>query len=333
MDHTSAVAAVDRGALADAWQQLVEAAAGASTQRARISVIRALEDLKDAACAAQAELAVTVVAAEVASADAPSDQAERAERDGNSREVTSELGAASPASRARARRRATARRSAIAQIALARRESPHRAGVLVGAAEALVAEMPCTLAALRSGALNEYRTILLVRETACLDLESRTMVDRELCGDPKGLVGLGTKRLVAEAKTAAYRLDPASIVRRAERDAAERCVTLRPAPGAMTYLTALVPLAQGVAMLAQLRLAAQSARARGDERSQGQVMADTLVERVTGQAKADAVPVAVNLIMSDATLLASGQEAARLDGGHPMPAQLARELVANALDA
>lgn len=287
------------------------------TQRARIDAIRALEDLKDAACAAQAELAVAVVAAEVATAESVS--------------AAADVDSADP-SRARARRVSRARRSAIGQVALARRESPHRGQVLVGMAEALVHEMPHTLAALRRGSLIEYRATLLVRETACLDKESRERVDRVIAGDHDALAGMGTRRLVAAAKAAAYRADPYAIVRRAEREQAERCVTLRPAPGSMVYLTALLPLAQGVAALANLQRSADAARAAGDERSRGQLMADTLVERVTGQGTAAAVPVAVGLVVSDATLLAAGHEPARLDGAHQVPAQLARELVARAMD-
>jgi hypothetical protein len=66
-------------------------------------------------------------------------------------------------------------------------------------------------------------------------------------------------------------------------------------------------------------------------------MADTLVERVTGQATADAVPVAVNLVVSDATLLGSGHEPGLVvdaaGSGSAVPAQVARALVANGLDA
>ncbi|NLF06104.1 MAG: hypothetical protein GX593_14050, partial [Actinomycetales bacterium] len=123
------------------------------SQRDRVEAIRLLEDLKDAACAAQAELAVAVVAHEVAVAEAVADDVD----------VDAEC-----ASRAKARRVARARRSAIGQVALARRESPHMGGVFVGMGEALVHEMPCTFAALKSGALNEYRARTLVRETACL---------------------------------------------------------------------------------------------------------------------------------------------------------------------
>jgi len=77
---------------------------------------------------------------------------------------------------------------------------------------------------------------------------------------------------------------------------------------------------------------ADQARADGDPRSRGQVMADTLVERVTGQSTADAVPVGVQLVMTDRALLAGGREPAELPGHGPVPAGWARELVARALE-
>lgn len=44
----------------------------------------------------------------------------------------------------------------------------------------------------------------------------------------------------------------------------------------MAYVTALLPMAQGVQVYAALKLAAESARyTGGDERSTGQLMADT----------------------------------------------------------
>ena len=307
-------------ALVAAYQQIVGGVrVEGAEQRDWVAMLTSLENLKDAACALQAELAVRVVNSEVASAHL-------AAKDAVDVDAPAEVRAA-----ARERRAARARRSAINQVALARRESPHRAAILVGAARALVEEMPHTLAALGSGRLNEHRAVLLVRETACLDRAGRAHVDQVLCADPRALAGLGAKRLLALAAKHAYALDPASVVRRNERAETERNVTLRPAPGGMTYLSALLPLAQGVAVLANLRGTAQTARAVGDERSIGQVMADTLVERTTGQAAASAVPVAVNLIVSDATLLGAGHEPAVLDGALHLPSQLARELVARAM--
>src|SRR5207237_4888324 len=82
----------------------------------------------------------------------------------------------------------------------------------------------------------------------------------------------------------AYRLDPESYVARRRRAEADRNVTLRPAPDAMTWLTALLPVKDGVATYAALTRAAASAGASGDPRSKGQVMADTLADSVLAAA-------------------------------------------------
>lgn len=262
----------------------------------RIDAIRELEDLKAALSAAQAKLTVAFVASQ------------RAARSGERPDRTSD--------------------DAGAQIALARRESPHQGGRLVGMARALVAEMPHTLAALEAGAVNEFRALLLVRETACLSAEDRGLVDAEVCRDQAALAGVGTRRIVALARAAACRIDPGAMVARAERAVASRCVTLRPAPDSMTYLTAVLPLAAGVACYQALRKAAGSAATSADGRGRGQAMADTLVERLTGQSSAARVPVGVHLVMTDGALLGGGAEPAHLQGLGPIPAALARRIVA-----
>ncbi|AIH51688.1 hypothetical protein IQ38_04675, partial [Mycobacterium tuberculosis] len=68
-----------------------------------------------------------------------------------------------------------------------------------------------------------------------------------------------------------------------------------------------------------------------DDRTRGQVMADTLVERVTGQPAEAAQPVAVNLVLSDETLLAGDRAPAVVDGYGPIPAAVARTLVRDAV--
>ena len=268
---------------------------------ARVDLLRSLEQLKNAAAAAQADLAVALDASQ-----------------------RSQQAAAGEPARHQGR-------GVAAQVALARQESPHRGGVLLGLAKALV-ELPHTREAMRTGILSEYAAILVARETAILEPADRLAVDEQVCGDHETVVGRGTRRLVAEVRRRALAIDPAAAVRRARRAESERCVSLRPAPDTMTYLTALLPVAQGVAVLAALRRTAERARADGDERGRGQVMADTLVELTTGQASADAVGVQVGLVMSDATLLGAGHEPALLDG-HVVPAQVARELVARASEA
>ncbi|YCK81754.1 HNH endonuclease [Arthrobacter sp. D3-18] len=239
------------------------------------------------------------------------------------------------------------------QVALARRESPNRGSRLLGLAKALVMEMPRTLAALETGQLNEWRATLLVKETACLSVEDRCAVDEELAADTGTFDGAGDKVILAAAKAAAYRRDPRSVVGRASRAAAERTMSLRPAPDAMTYLTALLPVAQGVAVYAALSRAADSARSSGDPKSagsvrgagvvggagsvrgagsvgvvrnRGQVMADTLVERVTGT-PGGVSGINLDLVMTDRTLFQGDSEPARLQGYGIVPAEWARTLV------
>jgi hypothetical protein len=220
-------------------------------------------------------------------------------------------------------------RGVASEVALARRDSPARGSRHLGFAKALVHEMPHTLAALERGELSEWRATLIVRESACLDVEDRRALDAELCGEPAALHGMGDARVAAAAKAIAYRLDPHAVVERAVKAENERCVTIRPAPDTMTYLTALLPVATGVSVYAALR---RQADTTFDGRSRGQVMADTLVERVTGRSAASAPPIAVNLVLSDATLLGGDDTPADLCGYGPIPAAVARSLVTAAVE-
>lgn len=140
-------------------------------------------------------------------------------------------------------------RGVASEVALARRDSPARGGRHLGLAKALVHEMPHTLAALGCGALSEWRATLIARESAFLDIEDRRQLDGELCADVNKLDGMGDARITAAAKEIAARLDAQAVVDRAAKAEADRTVTIRPAPDCMTYVTALLPVAQGVASM------------------------------------------------------------------------------------
>jgi len=211
----------------------------------RVDLIRKLEELKASAAAAQAKLS--------------------SDFDASQREAQAAAGV--PASRVG--------RGVAEQVALARRDSAHRGGEHLGAGKALTREMPHTLEALTWGWISEWRAKLLVRETAYLSREHRAAIDAELAG-PDGIEALqamSDKQVVAAAQRIAYRLDARAVVDRARRAEAQRRVTLRPAPDTMSYLTGLLPVAQGVACLAVLTRAADTARAAGDERSRGRAPA------------------------------------------------------------
>ena len=286
--------------MVNAWaEELSDSGVGVGDQddAELIDLIRALEELKGAAAAAQARAAAAF--------------------DSSQRRKHKEAGV----------RREDLGRGIASQIALARRESPSRGGRLLGFAKALTAEMPYTLRALSEGKISEWRATLLVRETACLDVADRRRVDKEVAGDPEALEKLGDRQIISRTRGAAYRLDPAAAAKRAAKAESERFVSCRPAPDTMTYLTGLLPVAQGVGVYAALSREADRLRASGDSRGRGQIMADTLVERITGQADPREMKVEVQLVMSDRTLLGGASEAALVPGYGPVPAQWARDLV------
>ncbi len=95
----------------------------------------------------------------------------------------------------------------------------------------------------------------------------------------------------------------------------------------MSILTAYLPMAQGIAAYVALERHAAAQRTAGDTRSRGQIAADTLVERLTGQATVGAVNIEVGLVITDAALLAQDPTPARIVGAGPLPAPAARALV------
>ena len=167
---------------------------------------------------------------------------------------------------------------------------------------------------------------ILVQETACLTLEDRQAVDTELAADTGTLTGFGNKRVHSEARRIAARLDPASITARARKAEADRHVTFRPAPDTMTYLTGLLPVKAGVAVYAALSRHADALKSAGDRRTRGQIMADTLVERITGT-PGGISGIEIQLVMTDRALLQGDSEPAQLPGYGIIGAQTARDLV------
>ncbi len=269
----------------------------ASDDAERVDQIRLLEEVKAAAAAAQARVTTTFAASQRAAQVAAGVRADQ-------------LG-----------------RGVTAQVGLAKRESPTRAARYVAWAGVLVRDLPITFAALQAGQVSEWRAQLVARETGWLAPDQRGTVDAEI--GPR-LTEWGDRRVEAEARRAAYRLDPHGCLARVRGAESDRHVSLRPAPETMSKVSALLPVAQGVAVFAALSQYADSCRAAGDPRSRGQVMADTLVERVTGQSKADAVPIQVNLLMTDTTLLLGDDAPGELLGHTPVPAPLARRLARTA---
>ena len=203
-------------------------------------------------------------------------------------------------------------------------------------------ELAHTRAAFRSGRIDAFKATLIARETGCLSAEDRAVVDEQLCADPGIVERLSPRQLVGRLQRAAAELDAAAVARRRRRAEADRHTSLRPAPDVMTWLGALLPVKAGVAVHATLHREARSAKAAGDPRSIGQLMADILVQRVVhpGLAATSAsqtiapstvstVPVMVNLVVRDSVLLGDEDGTGWVEGHGPVPGDLIRQWIAD----
>ena len=184
---------------------------------------------------------------------------------------------------------------------------------------------------LAAGRISEDLAELVVSQTRHLTPEQRRLVDKQLA--TAGLDALSPLRAAAQVKKYAYEADRAAYVARGRTARADRRVTLRPAPDTMSLLTGLLPVEQGVACIAALRKRTDEVIGNGDGRTRDQIMADTLVERLTGQARATDVNVEVGIVIPVASLLdpehPGTADSAEVTGYGPIPAEIAHDVLAS----
>ncbi|MBM6400500.1 HNH endonuclease [Phycicoccus sp. MQZ13P-5] len=230
-------------------------------------------------------------------------------------------------------------RSVGSEVALARREAPSSGDRFVGLSRALVHELPCLMAALTGGLVDERAAVEVVRETATLTREDRGEVDRRIAS---ALPHLSARAAGRAAARVAAELDAGSVVRRMEAAVRSRRVTVRPAPDGMAYLTVLGPLREVVgahaALLRRARsvVGGQCAEEAPEGRGVGAVSADTALGLLSGVFPGRMQPVEVQLVITDRALLGTGDphrsvdEPARIPAHGSVPAPVARAWVRGA---
>lgn len=291
-------------ALASAVAKASGALAEGANDAQRIDQLTALERIKSAAAAAQARIT-----------DAFKDSQLRA----------------TEASRKRAadegRRLPKADTSVAHQVALARRESPYAGRQHLNLAEALVHDLPCTMAALERGDISEQRAMIVVTETADLSREDRMTVDAEIIGD---LPGLGDTELRHLLRRIALRIDEEAAMRRRAKARAGRDVTGRILHDGTALVTARISDVDYAAVMNSLNEKVSSLKAQGDPRSRGQIRGDLFVQRLTLSVFAEGRPVAVKLVLGVESLLGASSEPGHVIGVGPVPAAACRELIKRA---
>jgi hypothetical protein len=213
------------------------------------------------------------------------------------------------------------------QVALACHVSSSEGSRRLTTARDLSIDLPRTLVLLSHGLISDYTAMLVASETRPLSAELRRRVDAEL--EAAGVIAMAPREAALTARRLTYRADPQAALKRARLARSDRRVTVRPAPDTMSLLTGLLPVEQGVACYAALKQRTDQLVAVGDARSRDQIMADTLVERLTGQAAAAAVPTEIQIVVPvEALVDEDDPEPADLPGYGPLPIGLVQEFLA-----
>jgi hypothetical protein len=221
-----------------------------------------------------------------------------------------------------------AQRLVAIEVAEARRISVGAAEHFICDAVRLVKDLPGVLGVLQDGRTSLAAVRAVAAETTALQPQSLALADEILADD---LLDTAPSQARRVARTRVFEIDPGAAYAVAASAREDRFVCLSPSAAAgMACLSAVLPAEQAAACLAELRRHAVAVRASAAQTgSVSQLMADTLVERVTGLTSAEPTPVTVNLVMSDTTLLGLDDQPAQLPGHGPIPAGIARWLTAH----
>jgi hypothetical protein len=212
------------------------------------------------------------------------------------------------------------------QIALACKLSPVTGSRRLGIARALWFDLPETYAQLTAGRLSEQVADIVVSETRHLDAKTRRIVDSQIVA--AGISDMGLRSAAACARRYAYEADPEGYTDRGRTERIHRRVGIRPAPDTMAILSGYLPVEQAVACYAALKKHTDSLIAIGDERSLDQIMADTLVAWLTGQARPQDIDVEVQILIPiDSLTDPHSPRTATIPGTGPLPGPLAREII------
>jgi Domain of unknown function (DUF222) len=211
------------------------------------------------------------------------------------------------------------------ELGMARVTGINAASNLVRFADELVTDHPALLNLLERGDVSSWNIRAVLAETRVLPPRLRKQADAELASL---LPGMSWGEATQAAARVVIDLDPDAAAARAETARQERSVSVRPGRDGMAGLWANLPAEQTQACWHALDRQARGLKADGDPRSLRHLMCDTLVERVTGLAAADQLPVRVDVAVSASTLAGADTHPVQLRGYGPIPAPTLKRLLA-----
>ena len=207
--------------------------------------------------------------------------------------------------------------SVVDGLGRALRVSPTRARAQLRIGRDLHAGLDTVRVQFAAGELDRRKVAAIVNAASHLDPAERAQVDTRLAAHD--LATLGQRRVADLARTIVAQVAPGKFTERAHAARRDRHVSITSAPDGMVMLRAVLPVEQGVACYAALRKAVTEHWTSPEPvtRTRGQIMADTLVERLTGTNPTQPVAaVEVQVLVPIESLLTAG------GAGGPLPVEL-----------
>jgi hypothetical protein len=224
--------------------------------------------------------------------------------------------------------------------------SDRAAGALLAQSHALTTSLPRTLAALHDGTISWQHAKVMVDEAATLDPAGAAALEAHFLDPdvprPAAAAAIGEMpayRFRQKARTWRERHHTESIEKRHAKGMAERRVEYRPDQDGMAWLSAYLPAEQALGGWNRLTDLSRAMQGPDEERTLTQLRADTFAEALLGSRASVAAGTAagpsssiraqVLVTVPVFSLLGLTDEPAMLDGHGPIPASMARKLVAN----
>jgi Domain of unknown function (DUF222) len=222
----------------------------------------------------------------------------------------------------------TVERKIVAEVAVACRVSPFQGRRRLHLARDLHLGLDHVRGLFAAGELAEEKILKVIAATAHLDRDERAAVDERLVGE--GIERLGGRRVHDLVTGLAMEIAPEKAQLKVRAARCGRHVRVRLATDGMADLVAHLPAEQAAACYGALHRAVNDHYVTADTvtRSRGQILADTLVERLTGQTTAGDVAVEVQVVVPvEALLDPDNPLPAQIAGHGPIPADIARDLL------
>ncbi|MFJ6377361.1 DUF222 domain-containing protein [Pseudarthrobacter oxydans] len=233
---------------------------------------------------------------------------------------------------------------------------PRAASTFLSASHALTTTLPLTLAALQAGTISWQHARVMADEAATLDAAGAAALEAHFLDPdtprPAAAATIGempAHRFKAKARTWRERHHPESLEKRHAKGVADRRVEYRPDQDGMAWLSACLPADQAMAGWNRLNALSRAAQGPTEPRTLTQLSADHFVQAIltsgTNASSGDGAGIGTDLTPSSriraqvlvtvpvVSLMGVTDEPAMLDGFGPIPASMARDLVANGADS